>query len=71
MFSYVRLFGTPWTVAFQAYLPTEFSGQEYWNGLLFPPPGDLSNPGIEAMSLVPPALQADSLPLSHLGSPVE
>ena len=27
-----------------------FSRQEYWNGLLFPPPGDLPNPGIEAMS---------------------
>ena len=25
----------------------EFSRQEYWSGLLCPPPGDLSNPGIE------------------------
>ena len=33
---------------------------------LFPSPGDLPNPGIEPVS---PALQADSLPLSHLGSP--
>ena len=31
-----------------------------------PPPGDLPDPGIEVGS---PALQADSLPLSHLGSP--
>ena len=34
--------------------------------LPFPSPGDLPNPGIELMS---PALQANSLPLSHLGSP--
>ena len=36
-----------------------FSRQEYWSGLPFPPPGDLSGPGIEPGSL---ALQADSLP---------
>ena len=43
-----------------------FSEQEYWSGLPFPSPGDLPNPGIKPTS---PALQADSLPLSHLGSP--
>ena len=37
----------------------EFSRQEYWNGLPFPSPEDLSDPGIEPRS---PALQADSLP---------
>ena len=31
----------------------------------FPPPGDLPNPGIEPVS---PALQVDSLPLSHWGN---
>ena len=31
-----------WTVAHQAPLSVEFSKQEYWNGLPFPPPGDLS-----------------------------
>ena len=35
-----------------------FSRQEYWSGLPFPSPGDLSNPEIEPWSL---ALQADSL----------
>ena len=44
--------------------------QEYWSGLLCPSPGDLSNPGIEPVSPVSPALQVDSLLLSHLGSPV-
>ena len=42
-----------------------FSRQEHWNGLPFPSPGDLPNPGIEPRSL---ALRADSL-LSHQGSP--
>ena len=44
----------------------EFSREEYWGGLPCPSPGDLPNPGIESRSL---ALQADSLPLSHQGSP--
>ena len=34
-------FVNPWTVAHQAPLSVGFSRQEYWNGLLFPPPGDL------------------------------
>ena len=40
--------------------------QEYWSGLPFPSPGDRPGPGIKPRS---PALQADSLPLSHQGSP--
>ena len=38
---------TPWTVAYQASQPMEFSRQEYWSGLPFPSPGDLPDPGIE------------------------
>ena len=45
-----------------------FSRQEYWSELLCPPPGDLPHPGIETAS---PALQADSLLLSHQGSPLD
>ena len=52
---------TPWTVAQQAPLSTRFSGQEYWNGLPCPFPGDLPDPGIKPGS---PALHADS-PLSE------
>ena len=33
-----------------------FSRQEYWSGYPFPPLGDLSNPGIEPVSLTSPAL---------------
>ena len=35
------------------------------SGLPFPPPGDLPNPGVEPESPTSPALQTDSLPLSH------
>ena len=58
---------TPWTVARQAPLSVGFPRQEYWIGLPFPSPGDLPYPGIEPVS---PALQADSLLLSHQGSPL-
>ena len=60
---------TPWTVAHQAPLSMGFSRQEYWSGLPCTPPRDLPDPGIEPMPSALPALQADSLPLSHLGSP--
>ena len=50
------------TVIHQAPLSMGFSRQEYWSGLPFPSPGDLPNPEIEPAS---PALQANSLPLSH------
>ena len=48
--SRVRLFATPWTVAYQAPLSMGFSKQEYWNGLPFPAPGDLPDPGIQPRS---------------------
>ena len=47
-----------------------FSRQVYWNGLPCLPPVDLPNPGIEPVSPVASALQANSLALSHLGSSV-
>ena len=62
----VRLFVTPWTVAYQAPPSMGFSRQEYWSGLPFPSLGDLPNPGIEPGS---PALQADALPSEPPGKP--
>ena len=56
LLSRVQLFVTPWTVARQAPLSMEFSRQEHWSGLPFPPPRDLPNPGIEPESLLSPAL---------------
>ena len=58
-------FATPSTIAQQS-LSMGFPRQEYWSKLPFPSPGDLPDPGIELLS---PALQVDSLPLCHLGSP--
>ena len=57
--SHVELFGCPGP------LSMEFFSQEYWNGLPFPSPGDIWNPGIEPGS---PASQAVYLPLCCLGS---
>ena len=56
---------TLWTVARQAPLSMGFPRIEYWSGLPFPSPGDLSDPGIEPASAVSLALQADSLLLRH------
>ena len=56
-FSHVRLFLTPWTVASQAPLSTEFLKQEKKNRLPLPPAGDLPNPGIESVSLESLALE--------------
>ena len=51
-FSRVQLFATLRTVAHQASLSMGFSRQEYWSGLLCPPPGDLLDPGIKLASLM-------------------
>ena len=59
LLSRVRLFATPWTVAYQAPPSMGFSRQECWSGLPFPSPGDLPDLGIEPGS---PTLQADALP---------
>ena len=68
-FSCVWLCATPWTVAHQAPLSMGFSRQGHWSGLPCPPPGDLSGPEMEPASPETAALQADSLLLSHQGSP--
>ena len=64
-FSSVQLFETLWTVAYQAPLSIEFSRQENWSGLPCLHSGDLSHPGIKPTFPATPALQVDSLPLSH------
>ena len=47
----------------------EFSRQEYWNKLLFPPPGNLPNPGIKLMSPTSLALAGRFLTTEPLGKP--
>ena len=54
----------PWNVVCQP-LSMEFSGQEYWSGLPFLSPGDLSDSGII------PALLADSLPSEPPGPDIK
>ena len=65
--SFFRLFVTLWAVACQAPLSMRFLRQEYWIRLPFLPPEDLLDPGTEPTF---PALQADSLALSQLESPI-
>ena len=66
LYALSRDFAALWTVAHQAPLSVKFPRQEYRSGLPFPSLGDLPNPGTEPLS---PVWQADSLPLSHQGSP--
>ena len=66
LLSPVQLFVTPWTVAYQAPPSMGFPKQEYWSGLPFPSPGDLSDPGIEPGS---PSFQADALTSEPPGKP--
>ena len=64
--SHVQLSATPWITAHQAPLSMGFSRQEYWNGLPFPPPGDLPDPEIE---LISPALEGAVFAIEPPGAP--
>ena len=64
-FSPVRLLETLWAVVHQALLSMGLSQQEYWSELPCPPSEILPNSEMEPTSDSSPALQADSLPLSH------
>ena len=55
----VRLFATLWIAACQTPLSMGVPRQEYWNGLPFPSPWDLPDPGIEPASLISPALPGE------------
>ena len=66
-FSHVRFFVTVGTVANWAPLSMGIARQEYWSGLSGPPPEELPNPGIKPMTPSSPALQVDSLQLTHQG----
>ena len=66
LLSHVRLFATPWMVAYQDPQSKGFFRQEYWSGFPFPSPGDLPHPGSESGSL---AMKADALPSELPGKP--
>ena len=69
LLSCVQIFCDPMDCSPPASSVQGFSRQEYWSGSPFSPSGDLPYPGMESVSLMSPASQADSLALSHLGSP--
>ena len=74
MLIHFQLFTTPWTVSHQAPQSMGLSWQEYRSGLPFSPLGDLPNTRIKPGSPASPefpALQVDSLSLSHQRSPVK
>ena len=58
---------TPWTVASKAPLSMEFSRQVYWNGLPFPTPGNLPDPGFKPVS---PALISRFFTIAPPGKPL-
>ena len=47
-----------------------FLREEYWDGLPFPPPGDLPDPGIEPKPLLSPALAGGFFTAEPLGKPL-
>ena len=63
----IQFFCNPMDCSCQTPLSMGFFEQEYLHMLLFPSPGDLPNPGIKPTF---PELQAESLLLSHQGSPI-
>ena len=67
--SRVQFFATPWTVAHQAPLSVGFSRQEYWSGLLFPPPGHLPGPETEPESLPSSVLAGEFYTTAPPGEP--
>ena len=71
MLSRIQLFATPWTVARQAPLSTEFSRQEYKSTWSFPTPENFPNPGIELASLVIPALASGFITTVPPGNQVQ
>ena len=66
-FNCIQLFATPWIIASQASLSTEFSRQEYWSGLPCPPQGDLSHPRTELTS---PSLAGGFFTIEPPGRPI-
>ena len=66
----VRLFATPWTVAHQAPLSVGFPRRECWSGMPLPPPGDLSNPGVEPVFPASPALAGGFFTTTAPGEPM-
>ena len=70
LLSHIQLFTTLWTIAHQTPLSMVPPRQEYWSGLPCPPPGDLSNPGIEPVSPTSPASAGRFFTIEPPGKPL-
>ena len=71
LFSNVRLFANPWTVAHQAPRSMGFSREEYWSGCHFLLQGIFMTQGSNLHLLCLLHWQTGSLPLMLPGKPVE
>ena len=69
LFSHIRFFAAPWTVACQTPLSMGLFRQEYWSGLPFPPPGNLPNWGIKPASSASPSLAGGFFTTEQHGKP--
>ena len=59
LLSCVQHFAILWSVAHQVPLSMGFPGKGFWNGLAFPSPEDLPDPGIKPMF---PTMEVESSP---------
>ena len=66
--SHVWLFVTPWSSPVSSV--HGICQIRYWSGLPFPPPGDLSDPGIKPASLTSPALTGGFFTTCATGKPI-
>ena len=69
LLSHAQLFETPWTTACQALLSMEFSRQEFWSELTFPPQVDLPDPGMEPTCPASPSLAGGFFTTEPHGKP--
>ena len=68
--SHVQLFCNPKDYNLPGSPSMEFSRQECWSGLPFPPPGDLLDPRIELTSPAAPVLTGRFFTTEPLGKPM-
>ena len=69
LISCIQLFATLWTVSYLAPLSMEFSRQEYWSGVPYPPAGDLPDPGIKPAFRTSPAFAGRFFTAEPQGKP--
>ena len=69
IYSVMSDFVSLWTISRQSPLSMEFSRQEYWSEVPFPPPGGLLDPGIKPMSLAFLALAGEFFTTITPGNP--